>query len=66
MEFTNDCTDTNFKVVILLGADAAYRFLGPIDEQFKEPFVQQFTFRSIVSGPLAQAIPAQSQHADSQ
>ena len=40
VEFGNDFTDANFDVDILLGADAAYRFLGPIEERFKEPFVQ--------------------------
>ena len=52
VEFANDFTDANFEADILLGADVAYRFLGPIDERFKVPFVQQFKFGFIVSGPL--------------
>ena len=44
LEFANDFNDAKFAVDTLLGADAAYRFLGPIDERFKEPFVQQSNF----------------------
>ena len=66
LEFANEFNDANFAVDILLGADAAYHFLGPIDERFKEPLVPQSKFRCIVSGPLPKAIPALSQNADSQ
>ena len=66
LEFANDFNDANVAVDLLLGADAAYRFLGPIDERFKEPFVQRSKFGSIVSGPLPKALPALSQNTDSQ
>ena len=65
MEFVTDFNDKHFAVDILLGADAAYRFLGPIDERFKYSFVQQSKSGSIVFVPLPKAIPALSQKADS-
>ena len=65
LRYTNDFNDANFEVDILLGANAAYRSLGSIDERFKEPFVQQSKFGCIVSGPLPNAIPALSQNINS-
>ena len=37
LEFTNDFNDVKCAVDVLLGADAAYRFLGCIDERLKDP-----------------------------
>ena len=66
LKFANDFSDEKLEVDILIGADAAYRFLGPIDERFNEPFIQTSKFGSIVSGPLPTAIPPLNHNADSQ
>ena len=55
LEFANDFKEENFQVDILLGADAAYRFLGAVDGRIKEPCIQQSKFGVIVSGPLSES-----------
>eukprot|EP00794_Sanderia_malayensis_P018328 gene18328-biopygen12271 len=57
LEFANDFSDEHFQVDILIGADAAYRFLGSIDNQFQEPFIQKSKFGLVISGPFPKPIP---------
>ena len=55
LDFANDFKEENFQVDILLGADAAYRFLGTVDERIQEPCIQQSKFGVIVLGPLSKS-----------
>ena len=48
----NDLTDNFFTVDILLGADAAYRFLGNVSPASSHPVVHDSKFGYILSGPL--------------
>ena len=63
VNFANDFNDDSFAVDVLIGADAAYRFLGSIDTRVKEMFIQTFKFGSIVSGPLPTDSTLQANHA---
>eukprot|EP00794_Sanderia_malayensis_P006385 gene6385-biopygen5284 len=57
LEFANNFSDEHFQVDILIGADAAYRFLGAIDNQFQAPFIQKSKFGLVISGPFPKPIP---------
>ena len=52
LPLANDFTDNSFTVDILLGADAAYRFLGNVSPASSHPVVQDSKFGYILSGPL--------------
>ena len=54
-KFANDFNEDSFEVDILIGADAAYRFLGAIDTRINDMFIQSSKFGSIVSGPMPAA-----------
>ena len=60
--FANDLNGDSFEVDILIGADAAYRFLSAIDTRVNEMFIQTSTFGSIVSGPLPATKPSIANH----
>ena len=62
-KFANDFNDDNFEVDILIGADAAYHFLGAIDTRINDMFIQSSKFGSIVSGPLPTAMSLPANHA---
>ena len=48
---------------ILIGADAAYRFLGAIDTRINDMCIQSSKFGSIVSGPFPAAMSLPANHA---
>ena len=60
LQLANDFLEDHFAVDILLGADAAYRFLGAVDDRYPEPFVQNSKFGYLISGPISQPISATS------
>ena len=62
-KFANDFNGDSFEVDILIGADAAYRFLGAIDTRVNDMFIQTSKFGSIVSGPLPATKPSIANHA---
>ena len=52
LHLANDYSDSSFVVDILLGADAAFRFLGNISDPHSEPIIQESKFGHVLSGPL--------------
>ena len=66
IDLANDFNDENFVVDVLLGAGAAYRFLGPVDPRFIKPLIQTSKFGSIVFGPIPNTISARNNSADTQ
>ena len=53
LHLANDYSDRSFVVDILLGADAAFRFLGNISDSQAEPVIQESRFGHVLSGPLS-------------
>ena len=54
--------DDRFEVDVLIGADAAHRYLRAIDTRVNDMFIQNSKFGSIVSGPLPTAKSLLSNH----
>ena len=52
LPLVNDYKDNSFTVDILLGADAAYRFLGNVSQENSHPLIQESKFGYVLSGPL--------------
>ena len=52
LNLANDFSDSSFIVDILLGADAAFRFLGTVSDPHSVPLIQESKFGHILSGPL--------------
>ena len=52
LPLANDYKDNSFTVDILLGADAAYRFLGNVSQENSHPLIQESKFGYVLSGPL--------------
>ena len=52
LPLANDYKDNSFTVDILLGADAAYRFLGNVSQENSHPLIQESNFGYVLSCPL--------------
>ena len=52
LPLANDIKDNSFTVDILLGADAAYRFLGNVSPASSHPIVQDSKFGYVLPSPL--------------
>ena len=52
LPLANDYKDNSFTVDILLGADAAYRFLDNVSQENSHPLIQESKFGYVLSGPL--------------
>ena len=53
LPLANDFKDSSFVVDILLGADAAYRFLGNVSTECTHPLIQESQFGYVLSGPIS-------------
>eukprot|EP00795_Rhopilema_esculentum_P000542 gene542-biopygen7104 len=54
LTLANDFEEDKFVVDILLGADAAYRFLGEIIQDNSQPLIQESHFGDVLYGPWSQ------------
>ena len=53
LHLADDYSDHSFIVDILLGAEAAFRFLGNLSDSQSEPVIQESRFGHVLSGPLS-------------